>query len=81
MTTEEVVEKLRLKERSRRCLSWQMCKEAADCIDELTREQREEEERSRFLRCPHCGGRLSEDRGGYRHCYACHMEFDTEVNR
>lgn len=32
-----------------------------------------------LLRCPRCGGALSETREHngrkYRHCYACHMEF------
>lgn len=38
------------------------------------------EKQKEMLRCPFCGGRLSEDRGGYRHCYACHFEYEVEDN-
>lgn len=77
MTTEEILDTLRRKQRSKRCLSSQMCGEAADAIDRLLAEKREEEQRHRYLRCPHCGGRLSEVRGRVRHCYSCHFEFET----
>ena len=36
------------------------------------------EEEIDYPRCPHCGGMLSKDRGGYVHCYACHFEFALE---
>lgn len=81
MTTEEVLEVLRRKERSKKCASWMICREAANAIDELQAEKKAEEERKHYLKCPFCGGRLSEDRGGYRHCYACHFEYETGVNR
>lgn len=53
-------------------------------VDSVTHEKfifKKVEERSRFLRCPHCGGRLSEDRGGYRHCFSCHFEKNIEESQ
>ena len=80
MTAEEAIETLRRKERNRKCMSWKLCKEVANVLEELTKEKREEEHRKKKLRCPFCGGLLSEDRGGYRQCFSCHFEFDVESN-
>lgn len=77
MTTEEIVSTLRMKERSHSYIGWRVCKEMADALEEELAAKHEEEDRKKYLRCPYCGGRLSEDRGGYRHCFACHFEYEV----
>ena len=77
MTTDEILDTLRRKERSRKPAGWKTCKQAADLIDQLQAEKDAEKAKKHYLHCPHCGGRLSEPMDGYRHCYSCHFEYEV----
>ena len=78
MTDEELAKYLAWMEDVEACYEWELYGDADRITEWLDWLKEAVDAPPSKPVCPKCGGQLSEDRGGYVHCYACHFEFSLE---